>query len=231
MSEQNATLHALESTLERGRDKLYTWGEEFSHALTHGLGIILGIVGLVVLVAQATRYGNAWHIVSCAIFGGSLVLMYTASTLYHAIPIASARPVLHAIDHAMIYVLIAGTYTPFTLVTLRGPWGWWLFGTSWGMALIGAAFKTFHTGKFEKLSLAVYLIMGWCMVIAIRPLLDAMPIGGLILIGLGGLSYTVGVIFYVWERLPYHHMIWHLFVLGGSVFHYFAVLFYVVPGP
>jgi hemolysin III len=222
---------AIETTLQRGRDKLYSWSEELSHALTHGLGIVLGIVGLVVLVAQATLYGDVWHIVSCAIFGGSLVLMYTASTLYHSIRSDSARPVLHAIDHAMIYVLIAGTYTPFTLVTLRGPWGWSLFGTTWAMALVGAAFKTFHTGRFEKLSLAIYLIMGWCIVIAIKPLIHAMPSGGIILLILGGLAYTVGVIFYVWERLPYHHMIWHLFVLAGSVLHYFAVLLYVVPDP
>lgn len=221
----------LEATLERGRQKFYSVGEEIAHAITHGLGVVLAIVGLTVLVARATLYGDVWHIVSSSVFGATLVLMYMASTLFHSIPLPRAKHILRVIDHTSIYFLIAGTYTPFTLVTLHGAWGWSLFGLTWGLALFGAAFKIFYTGRFEKLSLAVYIGMGWCIVIAIKPLLHSLETGGLILMLLGGLSYTGGVAFYVFERMRYHHAVWHVFVLGGSLFHYFAILFYVVPGP
>jgi hemolysin III len=220
--------------VEHGREKLYTAGEEVAHALTHGLGVVLAIAGLTVMVARATLYGNAWHIVGAAIFGTTLVLMYTASTLYHSIPGATlprTKQVLRIVDHSSIYLLIAGSYTPFTLVTLSGPWGWALFAWTWGLALAGVVFKVFATGKFEKLSLAIYLGMGWCIVLAIKPLVSTLDTGGLVLLLLGGLSYTGGVAFYVWEKLRYHHAIWHAFVLGGSVLQYFAVLFYVIPGP
>jgi hemolysin III len=219
--------------VEQGREKLYTAGEEVAHALTHGIGIVLAIAGLTVMVARATLYGTAWHIVGAAIFGATLVLMYTASTLYHSIPGATlprTKKVLRVVDHSSIYLLIAGSYTPFTLVTLNGPWGWALFAWTWGLALAGVVFKVFATGKFEKLSLAIYLGMGWCIVLAIEPLVSTLETGGLVLLLLGGLSYTGGVAFYVWERLRYHHAIWHAFVLGGSLLQYFAVLFYVIPG-
>jgi hemolysin III len=229
--QEHSTAHAIESTLERGRQKLYSVSEEIAHAITHGLGVVLAIVGLTVLVARATLYGNIWHIVSCSIFGATLVMMYMASTLFHSIPLPRAKHILRVIDHTSIYFLIAGTYTPFTLVTLHGAWGWWMFGATWALALFGAVFKIFYTGRFEKLSLAVYLGMGWCMCVAIKPLWHALAPGGLILILAGGLSYTGGVAFYVFERMRYHHAIWHVFVLAGSVFHYFAVLLYVVPGP
>jgi channel protein (hemolysin III family) len=142
--------------------------------VTHGLGAVLAIAGLVVLVAYATRYGDSWHIVSSAVFGSTLVLMYTASTLYHSIPLPRARKVLRIIDHTMIYFLIAGSYTPFTLVTLHGAWGWILFGITWGLALAGAVFKVFATGRFRKLSLTIYLGMGWCVIVAIRPLIETL---------------------------------------------------------
>jgi hemolysin III len=215
-------------------DRLYSFGEEIAHASTHGLGVVLSIVGLVVLVARAALYGNAWHVTAVSIFGATLVLMYTASTLYHSIPATTlprTKRVLRVIDHSLIYFLIAGTYTPFTLVTLQGPWGWGLFAFTWGLALAGVGFKILATGKFEKLSLAIYLGMGWCAVVAVQPLLQSLEIGGLILMLAGGLTYSGGVAFYAWERLRYHHAIWHLFVLGGSILHFFAVLFYVVPGP
>lgn len=227
---EEALTEAVEN-LAHARDKLYTIGEEIAHAITHGLGAFLSVAGLTVLVAQATLYGNIWHITSCAIFGATMVLMYTASSLYHSIPIPSAKKVLRAVDHSMIYFLIAGTYTPFTLVTLHGPWGWSLFGITWGLALIGVVFKIFYTGRFEKLSLGIYLGMGWVAVVAVKPLMAALPVGGLILMLAGGLVYSGGVAFYVWERLRYHHAIWHVFVLGGNVLHFFAVLFYVIPGP
>lgn len=213
------------------RDTLYSLGEEIAHATTHGVGALLAIAGLTVLVAFATLYGDVWHITSSAIYGATLVLMYTASTLYHSIPLPRAKHVLRAIDHSSIYLLIAGTYTPFALVTLHGPWGWGLFFVTWSLALAGVVFKIFATGKFEKLSLSIYLAMGWCVLIAIKPLLRTLETGGLILLLAGGLAYTGGVVFYVWERLRYHHAIWHAFVLAGSVLHYFAILFYVIPGP
>ncbi|MEQ1440617.1 hemolysin III family protein [Fontimonas sp. SYSU GA230001] len=212
-------------------DKLYSLGEEIAHASTHGLGIVLSIVGLTVLVARAALYGDAWHITAVSIFGATLVLMYTASTLYHSIPLPRAKRVLRVIDHTLIYFLIAGTYTPFTLITLKGPWGWGLFAFTWGLAFAGVAFKVFATGRFEKLSLAIYLGMGWCAIAAIQPLLRSLEPGGIALTIAGGVTYSGGVAFYVWERLRYHHAIWHLFVLGGSVLHFFAVLLYVVPGP
>jgi hemolysin III len=222
---------ALTQAVEHGRDKLYTLGEEVAHALTHGLGVVLAIVGLTVLVARAAVYGTTWHVAGSAVFGATLVIMYTASTLFHSIPLPRIKHILRVIDHSSIYLLIAGTYTPFTLVTLHGPWGWSLFALTWGLALAGVVFKIFSTGRYEKLSLFIYLAMGWCIVLAVKPLMHALPVGGLVLMLLGGLAYTGGVVFYVWERLRYHHAIWHVFVLAGSVLQYFAVLFYVIPGP
>ena len=213
------------------RDRVYSFGEHLADAITHGFGAVLAIVGLVVLVVRAALYGNTWHVVACSVFGATLVLMYTASALYHSIPLPRARRILRIVDHSLIYFLIAGTYTPFTLVTLQGPWGWSLFGFTWGLALIGVAFKIFFTGRFEKLSLAVYLLMGWCAIIAIKPLVDSLEPAGLALLASGGLTYSGGVAFYVWRHLRYHHAIWHLFVLGGSVLHWFTVYYYVVPGP
>ncbi|NKF21302.1 PAQR family membrane homeostasis protein TrhA [Solimonas marina] len=214
-------------------ESLYSLGEEIAHAVTHGVGVLLAIVGLTVLVARAALYGNEWHIIACSVFGATLVLMYTASTLYHSIPDAlpRAKQVLRVLDHSMIYFLIAGTYTPFTLVTLHGAWGWSLFAFTWGLTAIGVIFKIFATGRYEKLSLFIYLAMGWCAIVAIKPILKHLDTGGIILTAAGGLAYSGGVVFYVWERLRYHHAIWHLFVLTGSVLQYFAVLLYVVPGP
>ena len=215
--------------LREAQDSIYSLGEEIAHGVTHGIGALLAIAGLAVLTARAAVYGDAWQVVSVSIFGASLVLMYTASTLFHSIPLPNTKRVFRVLDHCLIYVLIAGTYTPFTLVTLRGPWGWSLFGAIWGLTLIGIVFKIFTTGRFEKLSLAVYLVMGWCVLAVVKPLMAALPAGGLWLLLAGGLSYSLGTIFYRWESLRYHHAIWHLFVLAGSVLHYFAVLLYVIP--
>lgn len=213
------------------REKLYSFGEELAHSLIHGAGVLFGIAGLAILVAYAALYGNVWHIVGVSIFGASVVFMYTASTLYHSIPLPKVKEILRIIDHSMIYILIAGTYTPFTLITLHGPWGWTLFAVIWALAVVGVVFKAYATGRYEKLSLGIYLGMGWCVVVAIKPLLETLDAGGLTLLLLGGLSYTGGVVFYVWESLKYHHAVWHAFVLAGTVFHYFAVLLYVIPGP
>ncbi len=223
------------SPVERARETLYTFGEELAHGLTHGIGALLAIAGLCIMVAKAAVWAGPREIVASAIFGAALVLMYTASTLFHSIPLPATKRVLRVIDHCLIYVLIAGTYTPLTLITLQTPehavLGWSLFGFTWGLALIGIVFKIFTTGRFEYLSLGVYLLMGWCGVAAARTLIHAVPNGGLWLILAGGLSYTFGTIFYSWNSLRYHHAIWHGFVLGGSVLHFFAVLLYLIPGP
>jgi len=209
--------------------KQYTTREEIANSITHGLGILLSIAGLVILCVLACRHGDTWHIVSCTIFGSTLVLLYTASTLYHGIPHPRAKKILRVIDHSAIFLLIAGTYTPFTLVNLRGPWGWSLFGSIWGLALLGIILELTPLRRLRLLSLILYVGMGWAVVVAAKPLLESVAPQGLLLLAAGGLAYTLGIIFYVWRSLPHHHAIWHLFVLTGSVLHFFAVLFYVIP--
>jgi hemolysin III len=209
----------------------YSLGEEIAHSVTHGVGIVLAIAGLAVMVAFAAVKGNAWHIVGCAIFGATMVLSYTASTVYHAIPgtFVRAKRVLRVIDHSAIYLLIAGTYTPFCLVNLRGPWGWTLLGVVWGLAVLGIVFKATLLGRLKVLSVLFYVAMGWMVLVAARPLGRSMALGGIVLLVAGGVAYTAGVAFYAARRMPYHHAVWHFFVLTGSTLHFFAVLFYVVP--
>jgi hemolysin III len=204
--------------------------EELANRITHGLGAILSVAGLVLLVVAAARHGDAWHITSSAIFGTTLVLLYSASTLYHSFQRESTRLLLRKFDHAAIFLLIAGTYTPFTLVTLRGPWGWSLFGVVWGLALAGITLKFWFAGRFNVVSTLIYLAMGWLVMIAIKPLLAALPREGLVWLLAGGACYSGGCVFYLWEKLPYHHAIWHLFVLGGSVCHWIAIYGSVLPG-
>lgn len=211
--------------------KPYCPGEEFANSITHGFGIILAIAGLGVLTAFASVHGSARHIVSVSIFGGMLILMYTASTLYHSVRTPRAKAILQVLDHCAIFLLIAGTYTPFTLVTLQGPWGWSLFGVIWGLALLGIGFELSALRRYRMVSLGLYLGMGWSVVAAIKPMLAGIAPGGLILLIAGGLSYTVGILFYRLRRLRYHHAIWHLFVLAGSTLHFFAILFHVIPVP
>ncbi|MET0068234.1 MAG: hemolysin III family protein [Candidatus Thiodiazotropha sp.] len=207
----------------------YSLGEEIAHAITHGVGILLSVAGLALLVTFAALYGNVWHVVSSSIYGATLILMYTASTLYHSIPMPRAKRVLQRLDHAAIFLLIAGTYTPYTLVNMRGEWGWLLFSLVWGIALLGVLFEFLRRDRFKWLSLSLYLGLGWLVVVAIKPLIDSVETGGLWLLLAGGICYSLGVIFYVWKRLAYHHAVWHLFVMAGSVLHFFSVLFYVVP--
>lgn len=207
----------------------YSVGEEIAHAVTHGIGIPLSIAALAILVAFSALYGDAWHVVSTAIYGATLILLYTASTLYHGIPHLGAKRVLQQLDHAAIFLLIAGTYTPFTLVSLRGTWGWTLFGLVWGIAVLGLYIELWGSSKLRRWSLLLYLGMGWLIIIAIKPMLASVETGGLLLLLAGGLSYTLGAVFYAWERLSYNHAIWHLFVLAGSILHFFSILFYVVP--
>ncbi len=207
----------------------YSIGEEIANSITHGVGIIFSIAGLGVLTAFASMFGNVWHIVSCSVFGATLILMYTASTLYHSIQTPRAKTVLRILDHSAIFLLIAGTYTPFTLVSLRGTWGWSLFGVIWGLAILGIIFQVTLLRKWVAASIILYIAMGWAVVVAVNPLLTAVSKKGLALLLAGGLCYTLGIVFYVWRRLPYHHAVWHIFVLAGSVFHFFSILFYVIP--
>jgi len=193
------------------------------------VGLGLSLAGLVVLIILTALRGTAWHVVSCTIYGSTLVILYAASTLYHSIQSPRAKRVLRIIDHGAIYLLIAGTYTPFTLVNLRGGLGWTLFGVVWGLAALGIVFKVFHVDRFPIASTLVYLSMGWLVVIAWKPMLTLIPAGGIALIAAGGAAYTLGVFFYAAKRIPYNHAIWHLFVLAGSIFHYVAVLLYVLP--
>ncbi len=207
----------------------YSTAEEIANSITHGVGLLLAIAGLATLVAFAVLRGTAWHIVGCSIFGATLVLSYLTSTLYHSIPTARAKSILRIFDHCAIFLLIAGTYTPLMLVNLRGPWGWSILGVVWGIATLGIIFKVTMLRKWTVVSVVLYVAMGWVVVVATKPLLSAVAPGGLLLLLLGGLAYTGGVIFYGLRRMPYHHAVWHLFVLAGSVLHFFAVLFYVIP--
>ena len=203
-------------------------GEILANAITHGIGAVLAVVGAVYLIAASTR-GTAWQIASCTIFASTLVLVYICSTLYHSLVRTRARHVFHVLDHSAIYLLIAGTYTPFMLVSTRGAAGWALLGVVWGLAIAGVVFKSLAIGRFPAASATVYLLMGWCVVIAVDPLLRAVTWHGMMWIGAGGLAYTLGIVFFANDRLHFFHALWHVFVLAGSVAHYFAVLLYVVP--
>ncbi len=201
---------------------------ELVNALTHGVGAVASAVGAVVLVALAAMYGDAWQVVGSAVFGATLVLLYTASTVYHAARSPRARARLKVFDHCAIYLLIAGTYTPFTLIGLRGGWGWSLFGIVWGLAVAGVVFKLFFIDRFPRLSTALYVGMGWMVVVAIVPMVQRLPGATLALLVAGGLAYTAGTYFYHGRR-PYAHAVWHLFVIAGSVCHFAAVATHVLP--
>lgn len=203
-------------------------GEEIANSITHGLGVLLSIAGLSVLVTLAALRGNAWHIVACSIYGATLVLLYLASTLYHAIQAPRAKRVFQIFDHSAIYLLIAGTYTPFVLITLRGTLGWTLFGLQWGLAVCGIVFKSLTREGYEIASTVVYALMGWMGIVGMRSMYASLSWGGISWILAGGLCYTVGILFFALNR-RYCHAVWHVFVLAGSVCHFFAVLRYIVP--
>lgn len=207
----------------------YTAGEEIANSLTHGIGAVLAVIGLVVLEVYAARFGTARHVVSCSIFGITLVLLYTASTLYHSIPRAKTKQVLRVCDHLAIFLLIAGTYTPFTLVKLYGPLGWTLFGTIWGLAIFGILFRLVFGNRYHGFVVGLYLAMGWTAALAAGPLWRALEARGMLLMFLGGLAYTLGIVFYAWKNLRFSHAIWHLFVLAGSAFHFWAIFRHVIP--
>ena len=203
--------------------------EELANSITHGIGLALSVVGMVALVALSVMRGDAWHIAGCTTFGVTLVLLYAASTLYHTFHTPRLKHILKILDHAAIYLLIAGTYTPFTLVNLRGFWGWTLFSLVWGLSVFGILWKLIHVERFQIVSTLIYLAMGWVVLIAIKPVLSSVPSWGIVWLVAGGMFYTVGVVFFALNRLRYNHAIWHVFVMAGSICHYIAVMFYVLP--
>jgi len=209
--------------------KFYSPLEEGINIISHAIGLMLSIVALVLLVRLANLHGNIWHVVSFAIFGASLMSLYAASTFYHSAKKPELRRRLRIVDHATIYVLIAGTYTPFALVTLNGPTGWVLFGVSWCMAITGIILKLFHTGKYNLFSTLMYVFMGWIIVFAIKPLINNLSSDGLFWLVAGGMAYTTGAILYSIKKLKLNHAIFHLFVLLGSFCHFVAVYFYILP--
>lgn len=207
----------------------YTVGEEIANSITHGLGLLLAVAGCSVLVVFAAQRGTAWHVVGVSIFGASLILLYAASTIYHAVTHRKAKRVLQFVDYSAIYILIAGSYTPFTLVTLRGGWGWTLFGAAWGLAIVGAVVEVTTRRRYKLLSLFFYLGMGWLLVVAVKPLFHSLDVRSLWLLLAGGLAYTGGSALYALGRFKYHHAIWHLLVLAGSICHFLAVWYSVIP--
>lgn len=217
------------SAVSRATAPTYAFGDELASSIIHGIGILLSIAGLVLLVALSSTYGNARAVVACAVFGSTLILLYTASTLYHSIPGVAAKKVLRTFDHIAIFLLIAGTYTPFTLIALPGVWGWSLFSAVWLLAIAGSALELGWLKRYRKFAVLLYVAMGWVGMVAFKPLSTHLQTGGMVLLIAGGLTYTLGVPFYLWRRLPYHHAVWHFFVLAGSVLHYLAVLLYVIP--
>ena len=207
----------------------YSMGEEIASSVIHGIGILLSLAALIIMVIFASRYGTAWHLAGAVVFGCGLIIAYTSSTLYHSFQKVKVKAVFRILDHVSIFILIAATYTPLTLVNLRGTWGWSLFGVVWGLALFGIIVECSSLRRFRLASVILYLGMGWIMIVAIKPMLVMVQTGGLLLLLAGGLAYTIGCLFYAWRRLPYNHAIWHLFVLAGSACHFFAILFYVLP--
>jgi hemolysin III len=203
-------------------------GDILANAITHGVGAAFALAGAVYLIVASTR-GSAWLVVSCTVYAATLFFVYLCSTLYHSLVRTRARHVFHVLDHSAIYLLIAGTYTPFMLVSMRGPVGWTLLGFVWALAIVGVIFKSLAIGRFPAASATVYVLMGWCIVFGVRPLLHAISWHGMMWLGAGGLVYTLGIVFFANDRLHFFHALWHVFVLAGSVAHYFAVLLYVVP--
>lgn len=207
---------------------VFTKKEEIAHSITHGIGAILSIAGLVLLIVFASLNGNPWKIVSVTIFGLTMLLMYLSSTIVHSLPVGKWKDLFQIFDHSSIYLFIAGTYTPFLLVHLRSSVGWTLFGVVWGIAIIGIIFKVFFVKRFLVLSTLFYILMGWLIVLVWEPLNQTVHHNGIMLLVIGGILYTIGTIFFVWRKIPYHHVIWHLFVLAGSICHFFAIFYYVI---
>lgn len=208
---------------------IFSKKEELANSITHGVGALLSISALVILIVYASLYGNVWHIVSFTIFGVTMLILYMSSTLLHSFPEGKAKDIFEIFDHSSIYFFIAGTYTPFLLVVIKGTLGWTLFGIVWGLAIAGTVFKCFFVKKYLFSSTALYVVMGWLIVFAWKPLVNNLPTEGMTYLIIGGALYTLGAIFYVWRGFKYHHAVWHLFVMAASVAHFFCVLIYVLP--
>lgn len=206
----------------------FTKNEEIAHSITHGIGAVLSIAGLVLLIVFSALNGNPWEIVSVTIFGTTMLIMYLSSTIVHGLPEGKWKDIFQIFDHSSIYLFIAGTYTPFLLVHLRSNIGWTLFGIIWGIAIIGIVFKVFFVKRFVILSTLFYILMGWLIVFAWEPLNQTIHSNGITLLVGGGIFYTVGALFYMCRQISYHHVIWHLFVLAGSICHFFAIFYYVI---
>lgn len=202
----------------------FTKTEEFVHAITHGIGAILSIAGLVILVVMSAIYGNEWHVISFSLFGSTMLILYLSSTISHGLPEGKGKQLFQIFDHSSIYFFIAGTYTPFLFLAVKGTTGWILFGIVWGLAVAGTVFKCFFVTRFLYTSTLLYIVMGWLIIFAWKPLEANLSSEGLLFLVSGGVLYTIGAIFYVWRGVKFHHAIWHLFVLAGSIAHFFAVL-------
>ena len=213
------------SNMSTANEKPYSAAEELAHSITHGVGFFLGIAVLVLLVVFSSLRKGAWEVVSCSIYGATFIMLYLGSTLYHSARRPRVRRIFKVIDHSAIYLLIAGTYTPYALVPLNGALGWTIFGAIWGCALFGIFFKACFTGRFKAVSLFSYLFMGWFCIIAVKPLYRELSVAGFVFLAVGGLCYTVGAVFYAWKSLKWSHTVWHLFVLAGSLCHFFSILF------
>ena len=223
----NTKSNARNSEIEIHSCRQQSLGEEIANSITHGIGAALSIVALVLLVFFASKYGDTWRVVSLSIYGTTLFMLYLASTLYHSFTNRRVKRFFRTLDHLSIYLLIAGTYTPVTLVPMRGPWGWVIFGLIWAMAIGAITAKIFLIGKYKFVPVLLYLAMGWLIIIAFKPMLKMVPKGLIIWLLIGGVCYTLGIIFYSCKKVPYFHFIWHLFVLGGSISHFFGMLLHL----
>ncbi|WP_144511426.1 hemolysin III family protein [Bacillus sp. FJAT-22090] len=203
---------------------IFSKREEMANAIIHGIGVLLSIAALVILIVSAVTRGTTWHVVSFTLFGVTMVLLYTSSTLVHGFPAGRAKDVFEIMDHSAIYFFIAGTYTPFLFLAVKGTMGWTLFGIVWGLAIAGTVFKAYFVKRFLHTSTLLYVVMGWLMVLAWKPLLENVSTHGLLYLAIGGVLYTVGAVFYVWRGFIYHHAVWHIFVLAASILHFFAVM-------
>ncbi|MFE7818744.1 hemolysin III family protein [Priestia megaterium] len=207
----------------------FTRGEEIANAITHGVGAVLSIVGLTLLIVLSSLEGTPWHVISFTIYGVTMLLLYVSSTLVHSFPEGKVKDLFEIFDHSSIYLFIAGTYTPFLFIAVKGTTGWTLFGIVWGIALAGIVFKAFFVKKFLFISTILYVFMGWMIVFAWNSLTQNIAHQGIVLLVVGGVLYTIGAVFYVWRGFRFHHMIWHMFVLGGTVLHFLAIILYVLP--
>ncbi|PSQ97308.1 MAG: hemolysin III [Bacteroidetes bacterium SW_9_63_38] len=215
--------------LTKEPQKRQSYAEEMVNAMTHGVGLVLSVVGWIALLALSGMAGDGWDLAASAVYGGTLVFLYAVSTLYHSVRRPRTKHLLRVLDHVAIFLLIAGTYTPFTVVLMRDGWGWSVLALIWGFAIAGLLFKLFSKHRFHPAATSLYLIMGWVGVLFADPMSSALPAGALLLIAAGGLAYTAGVVFYGWHSLRYSHAIWHVFVMVGSLCHYIAVAMYVLP--